>query len=232
MLTVRATALESYRLYADPDCDFITTEEIEARLLGLEPRPDAEALARMERGTAFHSAVEDCSLDYEPDDGAVVHVNVDRVVNADDFAASRTAEYAFAARTIYDARAGLGCASEVEGSTILDVYGVPVRLTGHADWLRGLDGWDIKTSSKPIPADRHAGSMQWRAYCLLFGLQRFTYRHVYLAEDRQGVIYARSIEDVTVYPYPRLRDDVVSCLGDLLAFAEIRGCLDAMRCAA
>jgi hypothetical protein len=212
MITVRATTLESFRLYFDPDCDFITVDEMEARLLGLDTKPDAEALARMERGSAFHAAVERYEPGYEPSDREVV----------------REGEYAFAAATIRDARAGLNGAAEVAGSTVLDVGGVSVLLTGHADWLLGLQGWDIKTSGKPIPADRHAGSMQWRAYCLLFGLQRFTYRHAYLADDRQGVVYARSIEDVTVYPYPRMRHDVVACLRDLLAFAELRGCLDAM----
>jgi hypothetical protein len=212
VITVRATLLESFRLYWDPDCNFISTDEIEARLLGLETTPDAEALARMERGSAFHAAVERFD-GHDPEDREVV----------------REGDWTFATTTIHDARSGLTGAAEVEGSTTIDVDGVLVLLTGHADWLCGLQGWDLKTSGKAIPADRHAGSMQWRAYCLLFGLQRFTYRHVYLAADRHDVVYARSIDDVALYPYPRMRDDVVSCLRDLLAFAELRGCLDAMR---
>lgn len=203
MITVRTTTVESFRLFMDPDCDFISVEEIEARLRGESTEVSDEARIRMERGTAFHDAVAT---------GTVTH-----------------GEFSFAPSSLFKARAGLdGAVSEAEGEIVIEVDGVLVRVTGHADYLRGLDLWEIKTSDKTIPADRHADSMQWRIYCLLFGVERVTYRLVQLAYERTGVIYARSIDDVVLYPYPKLRDDVVACLRDLLAFAELRGCLDAM----
>lgn len=211
MITVRATMLESFRLYKDPDLDFISADEIEARLRGAETI-DAEARARMAKGTAFHAAVERCPLDFEPVDREVV----------------QEGDFTFAARAVRDARHGLEGIPECYGETVIHVGSTPVLLTGHTDWLHGIQAWDLKTSGKAIPADRHASSMQWRVYCLVFGVQRVTYRHVYLADDKQGVTYARAIDDVTVYAYPQLRGDVVACVRDLLAFSEIRGCLDAM----
>jgi hypothetical protein len=203
VITVRATTVESFRLYRDPDLEMVSADELEARLRGEPMEVSPEAKLRMERGTAFHDAVAT---------GTVTH-----------------GEFTFAPSSLFRARAGLdGAVSEAEGSIVLDVHGVPVCVTGHADYLRGLDLWEIKTSDKPIPADRHADSMQWRIYCLLFGVERVTYRLVQLAYEKSGVIAARSIDDVVMYPYPKLREDVVACLRDLLAFAELRGCLDAM----
>lgn len=216
MITVRATTVESFRLYSDPDFDFISAEEMESRLRGIETDVSDEARARMDRGTAFHAAVEGAAIfdDVVADDDVTVEVD----------------GYTFAASAIVRARVGLRDAvPEVEGSTIVDVDGVPVQLTGHADWLRGLDMVEFKTSDKPIPADRHAESMQWRIYCLIFGVERITYRHVQLASDRAGVLYARAMDDVVLYRYPKLRSDIVMCLRGLLAFASVRGCLDAMR---
>lgn len=196
MITVRASTVDSFRLYHEPDSDMISTEEMDARLLGR-----SSPSAAMDLGTAFHAAV---SGDYV---GAIL----------------------FDAASIARARHGLsGAMSEVCGSTVVDVDGTPVRLTGHTDWLCGLDMVELKTSRKPIPPDRYADSMQWRCYCLIFGIARVTYRHVQLDEDDSGTIYARQIDDVVMYPYPRLRDDVVVCLRDLLAYATARGLLGAL----
>lgn len=201
MITVRATLLESWRLYFDPDLDFITTDEIDARLRG-----DATvANDAMSLGTAFHEAVAGTYV------GAVL----------------------FDPASVEKARRGLGgVPSEVYGSRVLDVHGTPVRLTGHADWLLGLDLLDLKTSAKPIPPDRHADSMQWRAYCVIFGAERVTYRHVQLDEDEDGVIYAKSVDDVVMYPYPALERDVIACLRGLLDYARTRGLIEAMEEAA
>lgn len=203
MITVRATTLESFRLYMDPDCGFISTEEMDARLTKGEadgdPASDAAAL-----GTAFHEAVSGTYV------GAVL----------------------FDQASVEKVRRGLGgVPSEVYGSVYVDVDGVQVRLTGHADYLLGLDLLDLKTSKKPIPPDRHADSMQWRAYCVIFGAKRVTYRHVQLDEDDDGVVWAKSVDDVVMYPYPDLLKDVTECLRSLLAYARARGLLEAMEAA-
>lgn len=197
MLTVRASTLESYRLYTDPDNDFITTEEIEARIRG-EKRDAGDAASL---GTDFHAAV------------------------SGDYFGPRRFEY----ESIITARQGLdGALSEVPGSIVLDVDGTKVRLTGHADWLLGLDVLELKTSSKPIAPDKHAESMQWRVYVLLFEVERVTYRQVQLDETSDGEVFAKHIDDVVMFPYPKLREDVIACLRSLLDFARVRGCLDAM----
>ena len=200
MITIRATTVESFRLYMDPACDFISPEEMDARLRG--EQTDAGPKAAL--GTAFHEAVDGTYV------GAIL----------------------FDGASVEKARRGLGgVPSEVDGSITLDVFGTRVRLTGHADYLLGLDLLDLKTSGKPIPPDRHADSMQWRCYCVIFGAKRVTYRHVQLDEDDDGVIYAKSIDDVVMYPYPDLLDDVVRCLGSLLDYARARGLLEAMEAA-
>lgn len=197
MITVRASTVDSFALFMEPDLDFISPAEMEARLRGQSSESSPEAAL----GTAFHAAVA-----------------------GDDEAGRR-----FDPESVMRAREGLdGAMPEVFGSVVLDVDGVPVRVTGHADWLRGLQAWDLKTSRKPIPVERHADAMQWRCYVLIFGVECFTYRHVQLDEDTDGVVYAVKLDDVVHYRYPGLRDDVVQCLRALLSFAHLRGCLGAM----
>lgn len=200
MITVRASTVDSFRLYCDPDVDSISTEEMEARLTRGPDDDDAPSEAAA-LGTAWHTAVA-----FGDDGGGV-----------------------FELASVERGRAGLdGWASEVEGSVVLDVDGVPVRVTGHADWLLGLEMVEMKTSLKPIATDKYADSMQWRCYCLIFGIERVTYRQAHLDEARDGRVFARAIDDVVMYAYPRLRDDVVTCLRALLAFAAARGCTAAM----
>lgn len=168
-------------------------------------RGESTTSPRMALGTAFHEAVAGTYV------GAVL----------------------FDESSLYKARVGLsGAQSEVCGSIVLDVDGTPVRVTGHADWLLGLDMVELKTSLKPIAPDKHADSMQWRCYVLIFNLWRVTYRLAQLEEDDDGTIYAKSIDDVVLYVYPKLRDDVISCLRDLLSFARARGLIEAMEEAA
>jgi hypothetical protein len=200
MITVRASTLESFRLYMDPDCDFISADEIEERIRRGQDNGESPSEAAS-LGTDFHAAV------------------------AGEYFGPRRFDY----ETIVEARAGLdGSLSEVPGSVVLDVDGTKVRVTGHADWLLGLDVLDLKTSSKPIAPDKHAESMQWRCYVLIFDVERVTYRQVHLDESKEGEVFAKSIEDVVMFPYPKLREDVVTCIRSLLDFARLRGCIDAM----
>lgn len=197
MITVRATTVESFRLYSDPDVDFISADEMDARLLGKSS--ESSAAARL--GTDFHAAVA----------GTYVGATL------------------FDQKSVQKARRGLdGVPSEVHGSTLIDVHGTPVLLTGHADYLLGLDLLDLKTSAKPIPPDRHADSLQWRCYCIIFGAKRITYRHVQLDENEDGIVYAKSIDDVQMYHYPDLHSDVVRCLHAMLAYAHLRGLMELM----
>jgi len=200
VITVRASTLESYRLYMDPDVEWLPAEEIEERIRRGQDNGESPSEAAA-LGTDFHAAV------------------------AGEYSGPRVFDH----DSIVEARAGLdGAFSEVAGSVVLDVDGVRVRVTGHADWLLGLDVLDLKTSAKPIAPDKHAESMQWRAYVLIFGVERVTYRQAQLAEDKDGTVFAKSIDDVVMYPYPKLREDVVACLRSLLDFARLRGCLDVM----
>lgn len=196
MITVRASTVDSFRLYMDPDVDFISVDEMESRLRG-----EGSSSPQAELGTAWHAAIASeyfGPLCFDPD-------------------------------SLARARRGLdGALSEVSGSAIVDVGGTPVRITGHADWLLGLDMVEHKSSEKPIAPDKYADSMQWRCYVLIFGVQRITYRLAQLAFDQQDIVFAKSIEDVVMYAYPKLREDVTTCLRSLLNFAEVRGCLDAM----
>lgn len=205
MITVRASTLDSFRLYLDPDVDFIDTEEIEARLCRGQDDEDGAPSEAAALGTAFQDAVNgdyDGEIEFDPASLAAVSLDLG------------------------------DAARECEGSVVLDVDGVPVRVTGHTDYLLGLAMVELKTSSKPIAADKYADSMQWRAYVLIFGVEQITYRQVQLAEDKHGIVYAKAIDDVTMFAYPALRDDVIACLRALLAFARVRGCLDAMEVAA
>jgi len=191
MITLRASTVDSFRLYSEPDNDMISTEEMDARLLG-----QGSSNPAMDLGTAFHAAV---AGDYV---GTVL----------------------FDADSIERARQGLdGAASEVSGAVVLDVDGVPVQLTGHTDWLRGMDMVEIKTSAKPIPLDRYADSIQWRCYCVIFGVERVVYRLVQLDETKDGEVYAKAIDDVVMWRYPGLRDDVARCLCSLLGYVRARG---------
>ncbi len=200
MITVRASTVESFRLYCDPDNDMISTEDMERRLVRGEDDDD-EPSRPAASGTAWHTAIA-----YHDDHGGMFRLS-----------------------DVEQGRAGLaGWQSEVEGHVVLDVDGTPVRVTGHADWLRGIEMLEHKSSLKPIATDKHAESMQWRCYSLIFGIERITYRQAQLAEADSDTFRLVKIEDVVMYAYPQLRDYVVACLRSLLAFAAARGCTAAM----
>lgn len=203
MITVRASTLDSFRLYSDPDVDFISTEEMEARIRKGQADEDEAPSFAAELGKAFNAAINGT---YEGP------IKFDLASVAECSAGTEDAQ------------------AEVAGSVVLDVDGTPVRVTGHADWLLGLDMLEMKCSEKPIAPDKYIDSMQWRAYVLIFGIERVVYRQVQLEESKQdGSYFAKHVDDVVVgYPYPALRDDVVACLRSLLGFARVRGCLDAM----
>lgn len=205
MITIRSSTVESFRLYNDPDNDFISVDEMESRLRNQANDDREEDLTdRRDVGTALHDTVSGTYV------GAAL----------------------FDPATIEKVRRGLGgVPSEVSGCVVLDVDGMKVRITGHADWLLGLDMLELKSSPKTIAPEKFADSMQWRCYVLIFGLKRIVYRLVHLDEDDDGVIYAKSITDVPMYPYPKLQDDVIACLRSLLAFAAVRDCLDALEAA-
>lgn len=202
MIVVRASTLDSFRLYSDPDVDFISTEEMEERLRRGQEDGESPSFAA-ELGKAFNESINGT---YE---GPI----------------------RFDPASVAEAGVGTEHAQpEVAGSVILNVDGVFVRVTGHADWLLGLDMLELKTSEKPIAPDKYLDSMQWRAYVLIFGIERVVYRQVQLEESKHdGSYFAKHIEDVVVgYAYPKLREDVIACLRSLLDFARVRGCLDAM----
>lgn len=73
-----------------------------------------------------------------------------------------------------EAEVQLGQAAEVPGEVTLDVDGVEVTVRARADALAGNKVIDYKLTKNADP-ERYVGSVQWRAYMLIFGCQEFEY---------------------------------------------------------
>ena len=96
------------------------------------------------------------------------------------------------------------------------------RVVGVADQLVGDHLIEHKTTSA-FDADKYLESSQWRFYADLFDVSTVTY-HVFVLNDHgNGVLEIRSIETLSLYPYPALHDDCAALVRDCQAYVRLRG---------
>lgn len=194
-MRVSATLLESFRLFQTED--WMTEDRLRESILGTVT-PSHE----MDLGKAYHAILE------APD--------VYRVSGG-----YRCGAFAFGDDVMQPMLDVIDRRGVFEVKTTLDVDGC--TLVCQADQLVGASLYEYKTTSSGYDVQKYLDSYQWRVMALAFQPVSITYRTACLYEGTNGVIDCRSVETVTVYPYPELPADVRRLLAQFKEYAVSRG---------
>jgi hypothetical protein len=197
-LRVSATQLEAFRLWLQPDQEWMTEEALQATIRGEGVPSRAMAL-----GHAFHRILE------TPETYRVT-------------AGYRCGEFSFADDQIGPVLAAYDRRGVAEVKSTIDVDGF--TLVAQADLLVGTMCCEFKTTdSYSFTPDRYADSMQWRVMALVFQPSTVQYTVCSVDDHENTVVDIRWVESFSLYPYAALRDDVRSLLGLFRDYVTVRG---------
>lgn len=201
-MRISTTLIESFRLFMQPDQEWMTEESLIASICGqFVPTPAVRL------GLAFGRVLEDperyrVPLGYVFDDAGFL-------------------EYQFSPSTIDP------CLALIDRRGVLEAkaakrYGT-VDVVAKADHLLGAHLSEFKTTSSTFDFDKYAASCQWRFYLDIFEAAVVTY-HVFILDDHgNGVVTLKSIESFNLYPYPALHQDCVDLLAQFVAYVRAKG---------
>lgn len=201
-MRVAATAIEAYRLWRDPEQEWMTEQALQDQILR---RPFAPSPA-MQRGTAFGKVVEAPDL-YRVPSGFVC---MGYYFSADMMAPVLAS---FDHRGLF----------EVKGSKL---YG-DVLVVSKADQMLGGQIVETKTTER-FDFEKYAASAQWRLMADAFEPLLITYR-VYTVADDLGpepgltAVEVRESNEFNLFPYPALHADCEALVDEFRAYVLSRG---------
>lgn len=97
-----------------------------------------------------------------------------------------------------------------------------------ADQIVGAHLIEHKTTLSAFDFDKYAKSCQWRFMADIFQPTYVTH-HVFCLSDAYGRLELRSIESFDLYPYPAMHDDCCDLVKRFAAYVESRGLGDMLR---
>lgn len=200
-MRISATQLESFRLFMQPDQEWMSEDDLAATLRG-EFVPNH----KVSLGSAFGLVLEDPDR-YRVADGYYVRVNGEGFAFGDDVMAEPLA--LVDRRGVFEAKA-------------VKSYG-PHDVASKADHLLGGALSEFKTTLSTFDFDKYAESCQWRYMVDAFQPKTVTYRVFCLSEGSNGVIGLRSIESFNLYPYPGLHDDCARLVRQFTGYVTAKG---------
>lgn len=200
-MRISATQLESFRLFVEPDQQWMSDDDILSTLRG-EFVPNH----KVNLGLAFGRVLESPDR-YRVSGGYALEVNGEQFEFGQDVMADGLA--------LIDYEAGVFEAKAVKA------YG-PHDVASKADYIRGAELHEFKTTLSAFDFDKYADSYQWRYIVDAFQPVSVTYHVFLLSEGSNGVIGLRGIETFSLYPYAELHRD---CSDMVMAFADFADCL-------
>lgn len=102
-----------------------------------------------------------------------------------------------------------------------------IIISGRADSVYGLIGNEVKTGKRFYGYDFYENSIQWKLYCLQMNLQLFTYIHIQILTTYQP--HKFEIQDFELFPYPGMREEVLSDCYDFIRFCEIHNLISYLK---
>lgn len=199
-MRISTTTLESFRLWSNPDQDWMSEEELIQSIRGIwTPTP------RVELGQAFGHVLE--APERFAVSGGYQH---GRYFFSADMMAPALA--VFDRRGVFEAKA-------------TKQYG-PHTVVAKADQLIGARIIENKTTLSGFNFDKYAESYQWRFMADIFEPEAITYHVFCLSEDTAGVTDLRSIETFNLFPYAACHEDCCALLSRFVEYVTFRG-LDA-----
>lgn len=197
-MRISTTTLESFRLFSQPDQEWMTEASLIDSILGkFVPTPPVLI------GSAFGRVLETPDAFRVPGGYECGGFSFDGPMMAP-------------ALALMDHRLGV---FEAKGSRR---YG-NCDVVAKADQIVGAHLIEHKTTLGTFDFDKYAASAQWRFMADIFEPAKITY-HVFLLNDHDnGVIEVRGIESFDLYPYPGLHQDCCDLLARFVDYVTGKG---------
>ena len=196
-MRISTTTLESFRLFMQPDQDWMSEADLLASIRG-EFVPNRKVLI----GKAFGECLE--SPENFRTSGGFQHGPF--FFSADTM---QPALELFDRRGVFEAKA-------------TKEYG-PCTVVARADQLFGSQLIENKTTCGTFDFDKYAASYQWRFMADIFEPLLITYRVFVLDDDESNQIGLKSIEAFNLYPYGRLHQDCCELLDAFVEYVTLKG---------
>lgn len=197
---ISASTLESFRLYCDPEQDWMTEADILATIRG-EFVPTRE----IEIGQAFGRVLQ------APDRYRVYRGYQHRRLNV--FLSDETMQPALdlidRPHTVFEAKA-------------TKRYG-PHDVVAKADQLVGAHLVETKTTFGSFDFEKYANSVQWKFMVDIFEPAYVSYQVFVLRQEKNGSLTLRSTETFNLFPYATLHAECVELVGRFVAFVTVKG---------
>jgi len=203
-MRISTTVLESFRLFLEPDQEWMTEDALVDTILGKFVPTHA-----VQRGKAFGCILE------TPDAYRVSGGYICEHFSFGDDVMGPAMALIDRPHTVFEAKA----IAQYAGHDVV----------AKADQLCGADLIETKTTES-FDFDKYAHSCQWRFMADIFKPKRITYHVFVLAEPERGPgqIELRSVETFTLYPYAGMRQDCERLVRDFDAYVTAKGLKDAL----
>lgn len=201
-MRISATQLDAFRLFMEPEQEWMTEDALHATIRG-----DFVSNHKIALGQAFGRVLE--SPEFYAVDGGYR-------ITANDEAFEFGADVMAPALNLIDHVHGVFEAKAVKSYGRHDV-------ASKADYLRGAELHEFKTTLSTFDFDKYAQSVQWRYMVDAFQPVRVTYHIFCLNEGSNGVIELRGIESFSLYPYAELHDDCARLVSQFAEYVTVKG---------
>lgn len=196
-MRISTTTLESFRLFMQPDQEWMSEDDLLASIRG-----EFHTNPAIELGLSFGKVLEDPDR-YQVPGGY------------------RCRGYSFDEATIAPALAIIDRRGVFEAKAQRS-YGA-CDVVAKADHILGAHLSEFKTTGSTFNFDKYAASCQWRFMVDIFQPLKVTY-HVFLLDDHEnGVAELRGIETFNLYPYAALHQDCSDLLGRFVDYVTAKG---------
>lgn len=204
MIRINPNMLESYRLWRDPEQEWMSEAELQDTIKGVFTPNPAILL-----GQAFGRCIEKAEK-YKKTGGYAVPVRVNDQWQMYWFsdAVMDPVLSRFDRRGVFEAK-------------VATQYG-ECLVVSKADHILGAHINEIKATTGYFNFDKYADSCQWRFYLDMFGASSLAY-HVFMLDDELEGIQLRGTESLKLYPYPALHQDCMNLIEDFVSYVKARG---------
>lgn len=203
-MRISTTTLESYRLFMEPDQEWMPEEDLLATIRG-----EFCGNPKVWLGQAFGAVLETPERFRVSGGYRVTPRGCDYAIDLGDDVMAEALALIDRPRTVFEAKA-IGR---------YDSHDVVAK----ADQLVGATLIETKTTLSTFDFDKYAASCQWRFMADLFDVPSVTYHIFCLSESANGAIELRGVESFTLYRYPELHQDCLALVREFAGYVEAKG---------
>lgn len=204
-MRISTTTLESFRLWMDPEQDWMPEADLQATIRG-----EFRGNHKVWLGMAFGAVLETPDAYRVPGGYRVVNLRgCGETFEFGDDVMGEALNFD-RQRTVFEAKA-------------VGRYGAH-DVVAKADQLVGAHLIETKTTLGTFDFDKYAESCQWKFMADIFDVPQVTYRVFCLFESEQNhVIELRSVEEFHLYRYPEMRADCERLVREFDSYVSLVG---------